>query len=99
MGLSKENILPVELPHEYYTEAEKKEITKWYKKILRGAKEHIKEGDTKLIRKALDISMEAHKEMHRKSGEPYIYHPLGSGLYLCGGNWPWADLYYMCSSA
>ena len=46
MGLSKENILPVELPHEYYTEAEKKEITKWYKKILRGAKEHIKEGDT-----------------------------------------------------
>lgn len=76
MGLSKENILPVESPHEYYTEAEKKEITKWYKKILRGAKEHIKEGDTKLIRKALDISMEAHKEMRRKSGEPYIYHPL-----------------------
>ncbi|CAN1546762.1 SpoT Guanosine polyphosphate pyrophosphohydrolases/synthetases [Spirosomataceae bacterium] len=76
MGLSKDNILPVESPHEYYTEAEKKEISKWYKKILRGAKEHIREGDTKLIRKALNISMEAHKEMRRKSGEPYIYHPL-----------------------
>ncbi len=72
----KENIIPQELPKEYYTESEKKEISRWYKKILRNAKEYIKEGDTKIIRKALNISMEAHKEMRRKSGEPYIYHPL-----------------------
>jgi guanosine-3',5'-bis(diphosphate) 3'-pyrophosphohydrolase len=74
--LLKENIIPQELPKEYYTESEKKEISRWYKKILRNAKEYIKEGDTKIIRKALNISMEAHKEMRRKSGEPYIYHPL-----------------------
>lgn len=61
---------------EYYTEEEKKEISKRYRKILKLAKPFIKDGDTKLIRKALNIAMEAHKEMRRKSGEPYIYHPL-----------------------
>jgi GTP diphosphokinase / guanosine-3',5'-bis(diphosphate) 3'-diphosphatase len=72
-----EPIVPIQ---EYYTDLEKKEIIKRYKKILKGAKEHIKEGDTKLIRKALNIAMEAHKEMRRKSGEPYIYHPLEVAL-------------------
>ncbi len=65
---------------EYYSETEKKEISKRYRKILNGAKEYIKEGDTRVIRKALNISMEAHKEMRRKSGEPYIYHPLEVAL-------------------
>jgi GTP diphosphokinase / guanosine-3',5'-bis(diphosphate) 3'-diphosphatase len=68
------------VPVEYYTESEKREITKKYRKILKGAKPLIKDGDTKLIRKALNISMEAHKEMRRKSGEPYIYHPLEVAL-------------------
>ncbi|MGL4631255.1 MAG: RelA/SpoT family protein [Leadbetterella sp.] len=65
---------------EYYTADERHEILKRYRKILRGAKEHIKEGDTKRIKKALTISMDAHKEMRRKSGEPYIYHPLEVAL-------------------
>jgi guanosine-3',5'-bis(diphosphate) 3'-pyrophosphohydrolase len=29
-----------------------------------------------LVRKAFEVALEAHKEMRRKSGEPYIYHPL-----------------------
>jgi GTP pyrophosphokinase len=29
-----------------------------------------------MIRKAFDISLEAHKDMRRKSGEPYIFHPI-----------------------
>lgn len=28
------------------------------------------------IRKAFEVSVDAHKEMRRKSGEPYIYHPI-----------------------
>lgn len=64
----------------YYSEAEKKEITKRYRKILKGAKAFIKEGDARMIRKALNVSMDAHKEMRRKSGEPYIYHPLEVAL-------------------
>ena len=58
------------------TEAEKKEIIKRYRTLLRHAKPNLKEDDTTLIRKAFSISLEAHKEMRRKSGEPYIFHPL-----------------------
>lgn len=57
-------------------EAEKKEIIKRYRALLRACKPTLQKGDKKLIRKAFVTSMEAHKEMRRKSGEPYIYHPL-----------------------
>ena len=43
--------------------------------MLRATKDRTKE-DTRLIRKAFDVAVEAHKEMRRKSGEPYIYHPI-----------------------
>ncbi|MDO8967944.1 MAG: bifunctional (p)ppGpp synthetase/guanosine-3',5'-bis(diphosphate) 3'-pyrophosphohydrolase [Algoriphagus sp.] len=61
-------------------EEERKEILKRYRKLLRQAKPILKPGDTKLIKKAFSISLEAHKEMRRKSGEPYIYHPLEVAL-------------------
>lgn len=44
------------------------------------AKPMLKEGDAKLIKKAFNVASEAHKEMRRKSGEPYIYHPLEVAL-------------------
>ena len=65
---------------EYYSETEKKEIKQRYKAILREAKPYLQGDDLKQIRKAFNISMEAHKEMRRKSGEPYIYHPLEVAL-------------------
>ncbi len=57
-------------------EAEKKEIIKAYRHLLRNAKRHQAKGDLQMIRKAFDLALEAHKDMRRKSGEPYIYHPL-----------------------
>jgi len=57
-------------------EEEKKEIIRRYRKLLRKAKPLLKDGDAKMIKKAFNTSLEAHKEMRRKSGEPYIYHPL-----------------------
>ncbi|MEQ9403111.1 MAG: bifunctional (p)ppGpp synthetase/guanosine-3',5'-bis(diphosphate) 3'-pyrophosphohydrolase [Cyclobacteriaceae bacterium] len=57
-------------------EEERKEIIRRYRKMLRKAKPVLKEGDAKLIKKAFYTSMEAHSGMRRKSGEPYIYHPL-----------------------
>lgn len=44
--------------------------------MLRKAKPFLEPGDAKLIKRAFTISMEAHKDMRRKSGEPYIFHPL-----------------------
>ena len=57
-------------------ELERKEILKRYRKLLKTAKPFLKDDDARLIRKAFDTSLEAHKEMRRKSGEPYIYHPI-----------------------
>ncbi|MBL0329726.1 MAG: bifunctional (p)ppGpp synthetase/guanosine-3',5'-bis(diphosphate) 3'-pyrophosphohydrolase [Bacteroidetes bacterium] len=57
-------------------EAEKKEILKRYRALLKACKRTLEKGDKILIRKAFDISLEAHKNMRRKSGEPYIYHPI-----------------------
>ncbi len=57
-------------------ELEKREILKRYRSLLRACRRTLEKGDKEKIRKAFDLSLEAHKEMRRKSGEPYIYHPL-----------------------
>ncbi|NVO86669.1 RelA/SpoT family protein [Hymenobacter terrestris] len=57
-------------------EVERQEILRHYRRLLRTAKPSLKPGDAKLIKKAFNTSLEAHKEMRRKSGEPYILHPL-----------------------
>lgn len=36
----------------------------------------MEKGDKAQIRKAFDVALENHKDMRRKSGEPYIYHPI-----------------------
>lgn len=58
------------------TEQEKREIINRYRRLLRKAKPILRDGDAKLIKKAFTISLSAHKDMRRKSGEPYIFHPL-----------------------
>ncbi len=57
-------------------EAEKKEILLRYRNLLRVCKPHTTREDKLLIRKAFNLALEAHKDMRRKSGEPYIYHPI-----------------------
>jgi GTP diphosphokinase / guanosine-3',5'-bis(diphosphate) 3'-diphosphatase len=57
-------------------EQEKREIIGRYRKLLRKAKPVLRDGDARLIKQAFTISLEAHKDMRRKSGEPYIFHPL-----------------------
>ncbi|QRR03478.1 RelA/SpoT family protein [Dyadobacter sandarakinus] len=57
-------------------EQERKDILKKYRRLLRTAKPYLKDNDAKLIKKAFYTSVDAHKDMRRRSGEPYIYHPL-----------------------
>src|ERR1700733_2193485 len=57
-------------------EKEKKLILREYRALLRSLKTKLKPGDKELIRHAFEMSAEAHKTMRRKSGEPYILHPL-----------------------
>ena len=62
--------------YNYNEEEEKKLILREYRALLRSLKESIKKGDKALLRRAFEISVEAHRDMRRKSGEPYILHPL-----------------------
>lgn len=57
-------------------EAEKQEILRRYRGLLRAAIHSKDRTSRKKIRKAFDIALDAHKDMRRKSGEPYIYHPI-----------------------
>ena len=57
-------------------EAEKQEILRRYRGLLRAAVHSKDRASRRKIRKAFDIALDAHKDMRRKSGEPYIYHPI-----------------------
>lgn len=57
-------------------EEEKKIILREYRALLRALKQRLKKGDRGLVRRAFEISVDAHRDMRRKSGEPYILHPL-----------------------
>jgi GTP pyrophosphokinase len=51
-------------------------IVKEYKNLLKVSYQTLNENDKDLIRNALDIAIDAHKNQYRKSGEPYIFHPI-----------------------
>jgi GTP pyrophosphokinase len=57
-------------------EAEKKEILKRYRALLRACRSTMQKGDKRMIRLAFDMALQSHQNMRRKSGEPYIYHPI-----------------------
>ncbi len=60
----------------YDLEQENKEILARYKDLISNTYRTLDEENNKVIRKAFDIALDAHKDQRRKSGEPYIYHPI-----------------------
>ena len=65
-------------------EEEKKEILRRYRGLLRAAKNSRTREERKAIRKAFDLALELHSEQRRKSGEPYIYHPISVARVVAG---------------
>ena len=59
-------------------EQEEKEIQSKYRRILYvlSLRGKMSEENRALVKKAFLLAKTAHKDMRRKSGEPYIYHPL-----------------------
>lgn len=62
-------------PEQEKAEQEKQEIIKRYRALLR-AVGSVGNERRKLIRDAFEVALEAHRGTYRKSGEPYIFHPL-----------------------
>lgn len=60
----------------YDLEKESKEILARYKDLISNTYRALDEDKNRLIRKAFDIALDAHKDQRRKTGEPYIYHPI-----------------------
>jgi guanosine-3',5'-bis(diphosphate) 3'-pyrophosphohydrolase len=57
-------------------ELENQQIVKAYRSLLKASRRQLEKGDKKQIREAFNLALDAHKTMRRKSGEPYIMHPL-----------------------
>ena len=60
----------------YDLEKENREILARYRDLISNTYRSLDEEQNKLIRKAFDIALDAHKDQRRKTGEPYIYHPI-----------------------
>ncbi len=59
---------------------EKNEILRHYRALLRSLRSKLKRGDKEMVRHAFEMAAEAHKTMRRKSGEPYILHPMAVAM-------------------
>jgi len=57
-------------------EQERKQILEAYRIMLRAARSRLHGEDSKMIKEAFEFALDAHKDMRRKSGEPYIFHPI-----------------------
>lgn len=63
-----------------YSDIENKYIRGSYRTLLRACRPLINQHDKKIIRKAFNLALEAHKGQRRKSGELYIMHPISVAI-------------------
>src|ERR1041385_674974 len=68
----------METPPVIDLEQEKKTILKEYRGLLRSLRKNVSPQEKKMLRKAFELAMESHKDMRRKSGEPYVLHPIAA---------------------
>lgn len=53
-----------------------------YQELITSVRKYHPSTDISMIQKAYEVAREAHKDQKRKSGEPYIIHPLCVGIIL-----------------
>ncbi len=81
MKQEQETVLEAPLPkYSLNEEQEKKEILRQYRALLRSLRPKLKKGDKERVRTAFEMAVEAHKTMRRKSGSPYVLHPIAVAM-------------------
>ena len=65
-----------------YSKEEMLEMDKQYEVLLEAWTGEKKEADVELVRKAYEFAALAHKDARRKSGEPYIFHPIAVAIIV-----------------
>ncbi|MCS7035265.1 MAG: RelA/SpoT family protein [Saprospiraceae bacterium] len=65
-----------ELPPSSSSDEYARIVKQGYRRLLRGLPKPLSEEDRKAIRNALNLAAEAHRNQTRKTGEPYILHPI-----------------------
>ncbi len=63
---------------------EKKEIVKRYRALMRAWNSNKGIQENNMVRKAFVMASQAHNTMRRRTGEPYIYHPLEVARIVAG---------------
>lgn len=61
---------------DYDLEQEQKEIISRYNDLINNTYRQLTDEQISFIKRAFDFATDAHKEQRRKTGEPYIYHPI-----------------------
>jgi len=69
---------------ETYSPEERTEILRRYRNLIEVWHTRKDTTDRWMVRKAFRLAADAHKDMRRKSGEPYIYHPLEVATIAAG---------------
>ena len=65
-----------------YSKEEQLEIDRLYDVLLEAWTGEKKEADVELVKKAYEFAAWAHKDARRKSGEPYIFHPIAVAIIV-----------------
>ncbi|MCY4419538.1 MAG: RelA/SpoT family protein [Cytophagales bacterium] len=63
-------------PIQMSLEEEKQHMIRLYRSMLSYARDRLSSQDIKDVKRAFVLASEAHEGMRRRSGEPYMYHPL-----------------------
>lgn len=65
-------------------EQERREILRRYRELLNVWNSGKADRSHRMVRKAFNLAVTAHKDMRRKSGEPYVYHPIEVARIVVG---------------
>ena len=65
-----------------YSKEEQLEMDRQYELLLEAWSGEKKSADVELVRKAYEFAALAHKDARRKSGEPYIFHPIAVAIIV-----------------